>query len=83
MDCQSSTKSSSSQFWPILGCFGNQKVFVIALYYGNTKPSSVEEYLEDFLQELARLKHDGVTFESHKLSLNVTVFYVMLLQDAF
>lgn len=67
-------KSSSSQFWPILGCFGNQKVFVIALYYGNTKPSSVEEYLEDFLQELARLKRDGVTFESNKLSLNVHCF---------
>jgi ribosomal protein L10 len=51
-------------------------VFVIVLYYGNTKPSSVKEYLEDFLQELARLKRDGVTFESNKLSLNVHCFFI-------
>jgi hypothetical protein len=67
-------KSSSYQFWPILGCFGDFEVFIIALYYGNTKPTSVDEYLNDFLEELAKLKRDGLTHESHKLSLNIHCF---------
>jgi hypothetical protein len=67
-------KSSSYQLWPILACFGDFEVFIIALYYGNTKPTSVDEYLNDFLEELAKLKHDGLTHESHKLSLNIHCF---------
>ena len=49
-------------------------MFIIALYYGNTKPTSVDEYLNDFLEELAKLKHDGLNHESHKLSLNIHCF---------
>ena len=41
-------KSSSEQFWPILGQFNNLDVFDIALFYGPSKPSSVDEYLHDF-----------------------------------
>lgn len=67
-------KSSSYQFWPVLGCFGDFEVFIIALCYGNTKPTSVDEYLNDFLEELAKLKRDGLTHESHKLSLNIHCF---------
>jgi hypothetical protein len=48
-------RSSSSQFWPILGCFRDSKVFVIALFYGNAKPNSVKEYLNDFFEELSTL----------------------------
>ena len=58
-------KSTNAQFWPILGRFGN--LFVIALFYGNTKPTPVEEYQDDFLEWFDKLKHDGLTFKSHKL----------------
>lgn len=57
-------KSSSSQFWPILGSFNGLDVFVIALFYGNSKPSSVDEYLHDFLEEVVQhgLSHEGKMF---------------------
>ncbi len=61
-------KSSNSQFWPILGCFDGLHVFVIALFYGETKPDSLEDYLHDFLEELGLLKLNGIEFNSQKLS---------------
>ena len=54
-------KSTSQQFWPILGRFSN--LDVIALFYGNTKPSSVEEYLQNFIEEVNRLNDAGITHE--------------------
>ena len=67
-------KSTNAQLWPILGCFGNFPVFPIALFYGNAKPTSVEDYLDDFLQEFSRLKLSGFTFESQKISLDIHCF---------
>ena len=44
-------KSTGPQFWTILLNL-NGLVFLVALYYGYQKPSPVEEYLEEFLNEL-------------------------------
>lgn len=47
-------KSSSTQFWPILGVIKNlpqHQPFVIGLFCGTRKPSLIE-YLEDFVGEL-------------------------------
>ena len=67
-------KSSNSQFWPILGSFDGFHVFVIALFYGESKPNSVDEYLNDFLEELEKLKLNGIQFNSQKLSLDIKCF---------
>ena len=67
-------KSSNSQFWPILGCFDGLHVFVIALFYGETKPDSLEDYLHDFLEELDLLKLNGIEFNSQKLSFDIKCF---------
>lgn len=67
-------KSSNAQFWPILGSFDGFHVFVIALFYGKTKPNSVEDYLNDFLQEYDQLKLNGIQFNSQKLSLDIKCF---------
>ena len=67
-------KSSNYQFWPIMGCFNNLDVFVITLFYGNTKPNSVDEYLLDFLQEIDKVKSDGVTYESKTYRVNLLGF---------
>ena len=56
-------KSTSDQFWPILGSFNNHDVFLIGLFYGKHKPDSLEEYLEDFLEELHLLEHKGITHD--------------------
>ena len=67
-------KSTSQQFWPILGHFSNLDVFVIALFYGNSKPSSVEEYLQDFIEEVNRLNVAGIIHEEKHYKFGVECF---------
>ena len=67
-------KSTSQQFWPILGHFSNLDVFVIALFYGNSKPSSVEEYLQDFIEEVNRLNVAGIIHEEKHYKFGVKCF---------
>ena len=67
-------KSSNQQFWPILGQFNNLDVFVIALFYGPSKPRSVDEYLQDFLDELEKLQSDGIFYKERKLDVHLKCF---------
>lgn len=67
-------KSCSQQFWPILGQFNNLDVFVIALFYGTSKPSSVDEYLHDFLEEFDIIKSDGISYEERKYEVKLRCF---------
>lgn len=69
-------KSSSMQFWPILCSFGNFKPFLVAIFYGNSKPSSVSEFLEDFLEEYSQLKTNGIQLENVRanIQLNIKAF---------
>ena len=55
-------KSTSGQFWPILGLVSNcskQKPFIIGLFYGNAKPTSAEQYLRQFLTESEHMQENG------------------------
>ena len=67
-------KSSTSQFWPILGYFNKVEVFVVALFYGNSKPSSVDDYLDDLVKELDKLKIHGIHFEGRHFPFNLKCF---------
>ena len=40
-------KSSSAQFCPILCRFHKLPPFIVAIYYGNKKPSNVEDFVLD------------------------------------
>ena len=56
-------KSSSKQFWPILAILkgiSHSTPFVIGIFCGHTKPTSLDEYLADFVQEMQRLRENGV-----------------------
>ena len=64
-------KSSSAQFWPILGLIQNYSEFftkmrsdpfVIGLYHGNSKPSDVNEYMSDFVNEARELQMKGFSY---------------------
>lgn len=46
-------KSSSTVLWPILAKFGDFKPFLVALYCGSSKPTSLQEYLQDFIMEFS------------------------------
>ena len=67
-------KSTSDQFWPILGSFDNQEVFLIGLYYGKSKPDSLEAYLKDFLEELDVLQNEGIGHDSKIYRLKLLCF---------
>ena len=41
-------KSSSTVFWPILASFSDHEPFLIALFCGASKPSSLDDYMDDF-----------------------------------
>lgn len=56
------SNSSKGQFWPILGRVTGliDKPFVIGLYYGHSKPESVEDFLRAFLDEAKTILQAGV-----------------------
>ncbi|CAN7993168.1 unnamed protein product, partial [Ixodes hexagonus] len=56
------SKSSKSQFWPILAQWkdlSDAGIFVIGCYHGYSKPASVHDYLKDFVEELLQLIENG------------------------
>lgn len=70
-------KSSNTQLWPILGLIKNyskENLFVIAMYYGNSKTSPLDIFLEDFVNELFQLLHEGFLFENKLYIVKVHSF---------
>lgn len=62
------SKSSNSQFWPILGSiFKTNYVFLIGLYHDyNKKPSDVHQFLDDFICETNELINSGLTYKEQQ-----------------
>lgn len=57
------SKSSSSQFWPILGYIVNSLhpyVFPIGIYYGYHKPHDSNEFLKYLLSDILELSKNGI-----------------------
>lgn len=66
------SRSSGSQFWPILGCFVNEnlkkfKPFVIGLYHGSSKPQSANEFLNPLVNECLNLQKNGIIWSDRKI----------------
>lgn len=58
-------KSSSTQFWPVLGMlrhkdYVSSRPLLIALFCGETKPTSLQDYLGALVQELTMLREGFV-----------------------
>ena len=70
-------RGSSKQFWPILGnIYENVNVepFIIGLYYGSKKPSSVDVYLKTFVEELKKMVTNGIMINGHKITVVIRCF---------
>ena len=67
-------KSCNTQFWPILCSLSKFEPFIVALYCGNSKPNSVQVYLNDFLEEFENLKLNGLTFNERFYSVKLNAF---------
>uniref|UniRef100_A0ABD2W0S5 DUF4806 domain-containing protein n=1 Tax=Trichogramma kaykai TaxID=54128 RepID=A0ABD2W0S5_9HYME len=70
-------KNSSQQFWPILiQIIDNNYTCtpeVVALYWGDSKPSSVDEFMDDFIEEARKLR-EGFQCNDHNYSFNILGF---------
>lgn len=65
-------KSGPKQFWPILmKIYGmiSVPVMVIAIFCGDAKPESAEDYLRQFVTELNELQDKGVFINGRKFSV--------------
>ncbi|KAF5272403.1 hypothetical protein FQR65_LT17405 [Abscondita terminalis] len=64
------TKSTNSQFWPILGMISTDNLncricpFVVAIFYGNNKPCDLDVYWKQFVEEINLLINTGFTFKN-------------------
>lgn len=64
------SRSNSNQLWPILGrIMPRGKIFLIACYFGQTKPADANEFLQQFVEDINVLINNGVTY-------NETIFPV-------
>ena len=68
------SNSSSLNLWPILGRitefpFGP---FLIAVYSGYGKPTSVNDLLKDFINEMNDIKQQGFAYHGRQYQLNLT-----------
>ena len=72
-------KSSSLEFWPILGkIFSTDhyeyKPFIISIYSGFGKPQSFENYLSDFIEEINNLLKNGIEIKGYRFQIKVKCF---------
>jgi len=65
-------RSTSAQFWPILGLLANcslKEPFVIGLFYGMHKPKDVNAFFNDFVNEFKKLQTTGVIYGNKKYDI--------------
>lgn len=72
-------KSNSLQLWPILGLILQSNApytepFVIGVFSGNQKPTDVNEFLKEFVDEMLVLSKDGLNFNGHHLNVTIKNF---------
>ena len=60
-------KSSSCQVWPILCNVNGLDIYVVCLYCGSSKPEPVNDFLEDFVNELKELKANNHIIEGREI----------------
>ncbi|CAI6358346.1 unnamed protein product [Macrosiphum euphorbiae] len=60
------SKSSSSQFWPILAYLDPYKgyIFLIGLYHGHKKPADSNDFLRNFIEEAEDLVRNGIYLDN-------------------
>ncbi|XP_031333822.1 uncharacterized protein LOC116163832 [Photinus pyralis] len=69
-------KSSNVNIWPILCQIKSITVepFVVAIFSGSGKPVPLSTYLEDFVEELKVLIHNGIEINGITISISIYAF---------
>ncbi|KAK0139276.1 hypothetical protein N1851_024092 [Merluccius polli] len=67
-------KASPTQLWPIICTFSVFEPFVVAMYYGTSKPDSVNDYLADFLAEYTQLQENKIVVNGKEINVQIKAF---------
>ena len=67
-------KSSNLPFWSILCSVDNLEPFIVAIFYDNSKPNSVDDYLSDLVSELLNLYEDGKHINDEVVDIQIKAF---------
>lgn len=67
-------KSSGEQFWPILCSFKESRPFLVAIFFGKSKPNSVDDLLLDFLTEYSDIKQNGFFYNNCLIRVRIKSF---------
>jgi len=68
-------KSTNSQLWPILGSiFHSNLVFPIAFFHGNSKPTSLDNFLPDFIDKVNKLTEEGISIKGKNYEFCLKAF---------
>lgn len=59
--------------WPIL-IAKNITPVVVAIWYGENKPASIDDYLGDFLKKLNYYRINGLTINGHHIMIDLKSF---------
>jgi len=67
-------KSTRGQLWPIMMKVDHFSPFIVAIFYGKAKPNNIDEYLDDFLQEIYLLQRNNMLFNGKVYQVTVIAF---------
>lgn len=68
---------AKSQLQPLTGLITNlecQRVVIFGLWHGDSKPSDVNEYLREFIEEAKKLLDDGFTFRGKRIRFRIVLY---------
>lgn len=51
-----------------------QRVVIFGLWHGDSKPSDVNEYLREFIEEAKKLLDDGFTFRGKRIRFRIVLY---------
>lgn len=74
IDSVSLFKSTKTQLWPILCSLKGFEPFIVALFCGNSKPDSLDNYLRDFIEELLGLTQNGLLYNGETFRVDISAF---------
>lgn len=68
--------STNTQFWPISCLIRNVKTkpFFVGIFYGNSKPKPLEDFLDEFIKELNDLTKNNFFFRGEYIQINIQSF---------
>lgn len=76
------SKSTNCQLWPIQCSVVNlnkfAKPFVVGIYFGSTKPTDINLYLLDFIEEYKQIKQDSFEYKNFRFKVDL----VRIIADA-